>query len=502
MKKIKSIFLSILALSAVGSVGVYAYAHANNKTVPELLENAGSWIKGKTEDVFEKKNKLSDLLKLDKNLFVPGFENDDIENEDGQIQVSINEDAFNSYFSSTTLSSKEELKALYKDSYRTIMTQNTNYVYEYLDLYIRLENQQGKYVYLPVNIKYQYDKPQEYSYNYVPTIRNISEMTIKWQDGKTLIAQYKNGNIEYGTKAVSFNAESLKISAKSVAAVRMLYNGKSELKHFNCLGAYKVGNAELEDYIEYKDGVTSGVEDVVEFTASKYDNNDIQKLCNSLFTDLFTVRKREAETVEAVNKQISTNRTLLTNVLTHNYEYDTEYFDANHPIRDIYQRGNAQLTSEETDLTETGVLFQVNYLNVKTLDEIKLYLWCEFNPSTSWNLHEIEQLYSVELYVETSAGLRQLGEAYALSYSNETIEDQTYKYYTYETNRVTASDYIIDLTDYRQTDSFSYIVGGIKYQTVDGIKHIMSFDKKVNIEENDFGYEIIRACFKELEDEE
>lgn len=501
MKKIKNIILSILALGTVGSVGVYAYAHANNKTVPELIENAGSWIKGKTEDVFVKKNKLSDLLKLDKNLFVPELESDDIENEDGLIQVAINEDAFNSYFASSTLTSKEELKGLYKDTYRTIMTQNTNYVYEYLDLYIRLENEQGKYVYLPVSIKYQYDKPQEYSYNYVPGIRSISEMTIKWQDGKTLIAQYKNGNIEYGTKAVNFNAESLKISAKSVAAVRMLYNGKSELKYFNCLGAYKVGNTELEDYIEYKDGVTSGIEDVVEFTASKYDNNDIQKLCNSLFTDLFTVRKRESETVNAVNKKMATSQALLKKVLSFDYDCDEAY--GNHPVRNIYQLANTNLTSEETDSTEYGVLFQLNYLNEKTLDEIKLYLWCEFNHNTpAWNLHETEQLYSVELYIEDATGLRQLGQAYAISYDYETIDEQTFKYYTYETVKATASDYVIDLTDYRETEASSYFVGGINYRTIDGIKYIMSFDKKVDINEPDFPDDIIKACFEELEDEE
>ncbi len=165
MKKIAKILFLIIVL-LVALVGVaYAVAPKEEKdNITNIFKKPIDFIK----DLFSKMEGIIDTSKLT---------SDNLFNEDSKTVLSINQINFNSYFTDKTLSSSKEVTKLYQDAYRSLRIFETNAVEEKLNLYINLENDLKKSMYIYVTFTFEKESSFEYDPDYIPKAK-IKEIPV------------------------------------------------------------------------------------------------------------------------------------------------------------------------------------------------------------------------------------------------------------------------------------------------------------------------------------
>lgn len=464
MKKIAKILFLIIVL-LVALVGVaYAVAPKEEKdNITNIFKKPIDFIK----DLFSKMEGIIDTSKLTSdNLFY----------EDSKTVLSINQINFNSYFTDNTLSSSKEIIQLYKDAYRSLRIFETNAVEEKLNLYINLENDLKKSMYIYATFTFEKESSFEYDPDYIPKAK-IKEIELKWYNGD-LIGKYSEGITTYGKASQKLLGSNFKVTNKSKATVKLQQGGEANpWKDYDLEYIYHMGNEKVDDIVTIdSENHLTGV------SVAKYTASDIQKICDSLFTDLFQIDEIKDETTAPVGEVKLISLDGLKAIANCTYEYDKEIY-GNHPLIDIWDRNYRDYVSQYHEDPLDMLLFAVDFLNEKTLDKKTFYLnvWADPLRDSSGNL---------------IGDLNGLAEVY--EYRNNVFH--LVGIYNSKYSWVTSKEY--DLTDYRewsleQTFMFSNYKLNLNPENL--LSSTATFTNLMSINETDFPSEIMQNIFKTKE---
>lgn len=464
MKKIAKILFLIIVL-LVALVGVaYAVAPKEEKdNITNIFKKPIDFIK----DLFSKMEGIIDTSKLT---------SDNLFNEDSKTVLSINQINLNSYFTDNTLSSSKEIIQLYQDAYRSLRIFETNAVEEKLNLYINLENDLKKSMYIYVTFTFEKESSFEYNPDYIPKAK-IKEIELKWYNGD-LVGNYSEGITTYGKTSQKLLGSTFKVTNKSKATVKLQQGGEANSwKDYDLEYIYHMGNEKVNDIV-----TTDSDNNLIGISVAKYTASDIQKICDSLFTDLFQIDEIKDETTAPVGEVKLISLEGLKAIANCTYEYDKEIY-GNHPLIDIWDRNYRDYVNSYHEDPLDMLLFAVDFLNEKTLDKKTFYLnvWADPLRDSSGNL------------IGDSNGLAEVYE-----YRNNVFH--LIGIYNSKYSWVTAKEY--DLTDYREwslEQTFMFSNYKLNLNTENLLSSTATFTNLMNINETDFPSEIMKNIFKTKE---
>lgn len=464
MKKlIKILFLILIALVVVGGI-TYAVAPKEEKdNITNIFKKPIDFIK----DLFSKMEGIIDTSKLT---------SDNLFNEDSKTVLSINQINFNSYFTDKTLSSSKEVTKLYQDAYRTLRIFETNAVEEKLNLYINLENDLKKSMYIYVTFTFEKESSFEYDPDYIPKAK-IKEIELKWYNGD-LIGKYSEGITTYGKASQKLLGSTFQVTNKSKATIKLQQGGEANpWKDYDLEYIYHMGNEKVDDIV-----TTDSDNNLTGISVAKYTASDIQKICDSLFTDLFQIDEIKDETTAPVGEVKLISLEGLKAIADCTYNYDKAVY-GKHPLNDIWDAHYREYVSQYHEDPLDMLLFAVDFLNEKTLDKKTFYLnvWADPLRDSSGNL------------IGDSNGLAEVYE-----YRNNVFH--LVGIYNSKYSWVTSKEY--DLTDYRewsleQTFMFSNYKLNLNPENL--LSSTAIFTNLMNINETDFPSEIMKNIFKTKE---
>lgn len=438
MKKIAKISFLIIVLLVV-LVGVaYAVAPKEEKdNITNIFKKPIDFIK----DLFSKMEGIIDTSKLT---------SDNLFNEDSKIVLSINQINLNSYFTDKTLSSSKEVTKLYQDAYRSLRIFETNAVEKKLNLYINVENELKKSMYIYVTFTFEKESYSEYDPDYIPKAK-IKEIELKWYN-KELIGKYAEGVTTYSKASQKLLGSTFQVTNKSKATIKLQQGGEAKpWKDYDLEYIYHMGNEKVDDIV-----TTDSDNNLIGISVAKY-----------------TAPVGEVKLISLEGLKAIADCT---------YEYDKEIY-GNHPLIDIWDRNYRDYVNNYHEDPLDMLLFAVDFLNEKTLDKKTFYLnvWADPLRDSSGNL------------IGDSNGLAEVYE-----YRNNVFH--LIGIYNSKYSWVTSKEY--DLTDYREwslEQTFMFSNYKLNLNTENLLSSTATFTNLMNINETDFPSEIMKNIFKTKE---
>lgn len=331
-------------------------------------------------------------------------------------------------------------------------------------------------MYIYVTFTFEKESSFEYDPDYIPKAK-IKEIELKWYNGD-LIGKYSEGITTYGKASQKLLGSTFQVTNKSKATIKLQQGGEANpWKDYDLEYIYHMGNEKVDDIV-----TTDSDNNLTGISVAKYTASDIQKICDSLFTDLFQIDEIKDETTAPVGvvKMISLDG--LKSIADCTYTYDKEIY-GNHPLTDIWDRNYRDYVDSYGEDPLDMLLFAVDFLNEKTLDKKTFYLnvWADPLRDSSGNL------------IGDSNGLAEVYE-----YRNNVF----HLIGIYNSKYSWASTKEYDLTDYRewsleQTFMFSNYKLNLNPENL--LSSTAIFTNLMNINETDFPSEIMKNIFKTKE---
>lgn len=464
MKKlIKILFLILVLLLLVGGITYAVAPKEEKKNITNSLKNPIDFIK----DLFSKNDGYIDVSKLT---------SDELFNKDSKKVLSINQTAFNSYFTDNTLSSSKEVTKLYQDAYRSLRIFETNAVDETLCLYINLENELKKSMYLYVTFTFEKEVYSEYDPDFVPKAK-IKEIELKWYNGD-LIGNYSAGATTYGKTSQNLLGSTFKVTNKSKATIKLQQGGESNpWKDYDLEYIYHMGTEKVDDIV-----TTDSDNNLTGISVAKYTASEIQKICDSVFTDLFQIDTVKDETTAPIGEVKLISLEGLKAIADCTYTYDKVVY-GRHPLNDIWDAHYREYKDTYHEDPLDMLLFAVDFKNEKTLDKKTFYLnvWADPLRDSSGNL------------IGDSNGTAEVYEYYNNTYHLVGIYNGRYSW-------VNGKEY--DFTDYREwslEQTFMFSDYNLDLNINNLLGSTANFTNLMNINETDFPSEIMQNIFKTKE---
>lgn len=255
--------------------------------------------------------------------------NDEMLLEEGQFMLTLNQTAVQSYFSSNAYSSRNELEELYSEFYEVYTSQYDEMTNDKMKIYICLENELGQMMYV-------------YGNAWFNESAEMVRMNISWYDNTEIVDFMRTGSIVLGTTLKYFVGTKLKVNSKSILAMEGIFDG--ELQYFDLSNL----------------------------------NNRIKRLCDSLFSDLFTIKTSSMSNLGTENNGngVQNIDVAFLNMIYEGYPvWDIDSFGTDIPYESIFNKlYSSDLEDEGAQEIQNALILKYVYTNDLNLNTKTFYL--------------------------------------------------------------------------------------------------------------------------------
>lgn len=381
MKYIKLLFIAAI-ISAVISVGYYIYKNSNLVLDPDT---------GKQEVVFGDE---------------PKHDSDDLLVDEGQYVIEVKHSAVENYLTSTTYSSALEMQEYYLEAKDVVINNSAYLLNEKMYVVINLESELGYNVYLKGTYSFKYEK--------------LNAVEFSWYDDELAFSVVKGSKAIYGKDIRGYNGDKLNL-IDCLVYFGAIYN--SEVK-------YVTLNDILDDPSAYEPGSMD------EYYFEKQIQQEINKLANSVYTDLFNfVKTEEDDNQTTIFKTIDVTK-------INQYINEELIYDYGVTPEEAFENHMSIVTNPDDGELEVNkeLIFEYVFRNKSTLNKVKFYV-----------LIDIEHRYS-GIYYQSGNNLPELlyyqtKEKVVVDKSSTKIDMTNYEYYA-EADTGYANTYYIKYMSY------------------------------------------------------
>lgn len=351
----------------------------------------------------------------------PKHESDDLLVDEGKYVIEVKHAAVDNYLTSTTYSSALEMQEYYLEAKDVVINNSTYILNEKMYVVINLESELGYNVYIKGTYSFKYDK--------------LNAVEFSWYDDELAFSVEKGSKAIYGKDMRGYDGDKLNLIDCSV------YFGATYNKEIK----YVTLNDILDDPSAYEPGSMD------EYYFEKQIQQEINKLANSVYTDLFNfVKTEEDDNQTSILKTIDVTK--INQYINEELIYDygvipSEAFNDHASIVTNPDDGELEVNKE--------LIFEYVFRNKSTLNKVKFYV-----------LIDIEHRYA-GIYYQSGNNLPELlyyqtKEKVVVDKSSTKIDMTNYEYYA-EADTGYANTYYVKNMSYVNSvpyfDENTFLVG-------------------------------------------
>ncbi len=288
----------------------------------------------------------------------PQHKSDNMLLDDGEYMIALNKINAESYLATTAITSPFDISDLYKSLIPIVSEQENIVIGDTLQVYLNCMSDIDMEMYIIGEFKFESS--------------SLVNVFFKWYDGKSIFS-FNNKSFNLGEKDKrAYKGTSISLTNNSFIYMKSSYYDNKE-----------------KDLV---DGYVSLIDLGIE-------NEKIQKICNSIYYDLFyTCQSEKDDNKNQDIKEYCMNWVIdyINGEEDYDFTYDVEAFGCNGNVQEILKQQYEFIYSNYETLVEDegardcmkGLLFEYAYINKSTLAERKIYIYMDgfFSGNLSYSI--------------------------------------------------------------------------------------------------------------------